>query len=162
MDSKSFRHISRRETRKINVGDVSVGGDSPISIQSMTNTLTSDPIATSDQISALVEAGADLVRVSCPDKESTKSLSTAELPTKPLSKRDSRVDMSKSPSKSPCPWHSMQCCSKIPRTSFLNRASPPLISAAWLNSWPKTPVSGREHRRIPKYLKRSFIQDSKY
>lgn len=75
MDSKSFRHISRRETRKINVGDVSVGGDSPISIQSMTNTLTSDPIATSEQVSALVEAGADLVRVSCPDKESTKSLS---------------------------------------------------------------------------------------
>ena len=66
--------IERRKTRQIMVGDVPVGGDSPVSVQTMTNTLTSDAQATIEQISSVVEAGADLVRVSCPDKDSTNAL----------------------------------------------------------------------------------------
>ena len=66
--------INRRKTRKIMVGNVPVGGDSPISVQTMTNTLTSEPEATLNQISQVVEAGADIVRVSCPDEASTKAL----------------------------------------------------------------------------------------
>ena len=64
----------RRITKQINVGTVKVGSKHPITVQSMTNTLTTDIEATVKQIKSLVEAGADLVRVSCPDKESTKSL----------------------------------------------------------------------------------------
>jgi (E)-4-hydroxy-3-methylbut-2-enyl-diphosphate synthase len=60
----------RRSTRPINVGKIAVGGDAPISVQSMTNTDTRDVAATTSQIAELAEAGADLVRVSCPDKES--------------------------------------------------------------------------------------------
>ena len=64
----------RRITKQINVGTVKVGSEYPITVQSMTNTLTTNVEATVKQIKSLVEAGADLVRVSCPDKESTKSL----------------------------------------------------------------------------------------
>ena len=67
--------IQRRPSRKIRVGSVEVGGDAPITVQSMTNTLTSDAAATIDQIRQLEEAGADIVRVSCPDVESTAALS---------------------------------------------------------------------------------------
>ena len=63
--------IERRPSRKIRVGSVEVGGDAPISVQSMTNTLTSDAAATIEQVRQLEEAGADIVRVSCPDEEST-------------------------------------------------------------------------------------------
>ena len=66
--------IIRRKTKTIKVGNVDVGGDSPISVQSMTNTLTKDVEATVKQINELVDEGADIVRVSCPDKESTESL----------------------------------------------------------------------------------------
>ena len=65
--------IQRRESRKIRVGNVEVGGDAPITVQSMTNTLTADADATIAQIRQLEEAGADIVRVSCPDKESTEA-----------------------------------------------------------------------------------------
>ena len=58
--------IQRRPSRKIRVGSIEVGGDAPISVQSMTNTLTSDAAATIDQIRQLEEVGADIVRVSCP------------------------------------------------------------------------------------------------
>ena len=68
--------IERRKSRQIHVGKVLVGGDAPISVQSMTNTLTSDAQATIRQIHALEEAGADIVRVSCPDVESTQALKT--------------------------------------------------------------------------------------
>jgi (E)-4-hydroxy-3-methylbut-2-enyl-diphosphate synthase len=68
--------IERRKSRKIRVGSVEVGGDAPITVQSMTNTLTSDAAATIGQIRDLEEAGADIVRVSCPDVESTAALST--------------------------------------------------------------------------------------
>ena len=71
---RPFRSIVRRKTRQIMVGDVPVGGDAPISVQTMTNTITSNTSATLEQISLVVEAGADLVRVSCPDKESTNAL----------------------------------------------------------------------------------------
>ena len=71
---RPFRMIERRKTRQIMVGDVAVGGDAPISVQTMTNTLTSDAQATIEQISSVAEAGADLVRVSCPDKDSTNAL----------------------------------------------------------------------------------------
>ena len=73
---RPWRAIDRRKSRKIRVGSVEVGGDAPITVQSMTNTLTADANATIGQIRALEEAGADIVRVSCPDEESTAALST--------------------------------------------------------------------------------------
>ena len=69
-----YREIKRRQSRKIWVGPVAVGGDAPISVQSMTNSPTSDAAATLRQIETLAEAGADFVRVSCPDEDSTKAL----------------------------------------------------------------------------------------
>jgi (E)-4-hydroxy-3-methylbut-2-enyl-diphosphate synthase len=74
MSIRPYRDIQRRKSRRIMVGSVPVGGDSPITVQSMTNTLTSDAAATIAQIRGLEEAGADLVRVSCPDEESTAAL----------------------------------------------------------------------------------------
>ena len=74
MSVRPYRDIERRQSRKIRVGDVEVGGDAPISVQSMTNTLTTDVNATVAQIHRLEEAGADIVRVSCPDRESTAAL----------------------------------------------------------------------------------------
>ena len=74
MEIRPHRIIRRRVTKVIKVGKVSVGGDSPITVQSMTNTLTTDTKGTIKQIHSLEEAGADIVRVSCPDEESTKSL----------------------------------------------------------------------------------------
>lgn len=71
---RPWRTIERRKSRQIRVGNVLVGGDAPISVQSMTNTLTSDAEATLAQIRAMEEAGADIVRVSCPDVESTQAL----------------------------------------------------------------------------------------
>jgi (E)-4-hydroxy-3-methylbut-2-enyl-diphosphate synthase len=71
---RPWRHIERRKSRQIMVGDVPVGGDVPIAVQSMTNTPTDDAAATIAQIKALEEAGADIVRVSCPDAASTKAL----------------------------------------------------------------------------------------
>lgn len=68
---RPWRMIERRRSRKIHVGPVAVGGDAPISVQSMTNTPTPDAQATIRQILALEEAGADIVRVSCPDEAST-------------------------------------------------------------------------------------------
>jgi len=74
MSVRPFRDIRRRKTKVINVGDVKIGGDSPISVQSMTNTLTTDVKATINQINDIAEEGADIVRVSCPDSESAKAL----------------------------------------------------------------------------------------
>ena len=74
MEVRPHRTILRRKTREIKVGNVSVGGNSSISVQSMTNTLTTDVKSTVKQINSLEEAGADIVRVSCPDEESTKAL----------------------------------------------------------------------------------------
>src|SRR5437762_8600650 len=74
MSIRAYRDISRRRSRKIRVGSVEVGGDAPISVQSMTTTVTADARATIDQVRALEEAGADIVRVSCPDEESTRAL----------------------------------------------------------------------------------------
>jgi (E)-4-hydroxy-3-methylbut-2-enyl-diphosphate synthase len=71
---RPWRAIDRRVSRKIRVGNVEVGGDAPITVQSMTNTLTADAEATIAQVRALEEAGADIVRVSCPDEESTAAL----------------------------------------------------------------------------------------
>ena len=71
MSIRPFRDIKRKKTKKINVGKVEVGGDAPISVQSMTNTLTTDVDATIKQINELTEAGADIVRVSWPDKDSS-------------------------------------------------------------------------------------------
>ena len=72
MEVRPHRIIKRKITKKITVGKVSVGGDSPISVQSMTNTLTTDIKGTIEQINSLDEAGADIVRVSCPDKNLQK------------------------------------------------------------------------------------------
>ncbi|MAI76749.1 MAG: 4-hydroxy-3-methylbut-2-en-1-yl diphosphate synthase [Pelagibacteraceae bacterium TMED65] len=74
MSVRPWRDIQRKKTKTIKVGSVEVGGDSPISVQSMTNTLTTDVRATVKQIKDLENVGADLIRVSCPDEESTHSL----------------------------------------------------------------------------------------
>ena len=74
MEIRPHRIIKRKKTKKIKVGKVSVGGNSTISVQSMTNTLTTDVKGTINQIHKLEEAGADIVRVSCPDESSTKAL----------------------------------------------------------------------------------------
>jgi (E)-4-hydroxy-3-methylbut-2-enyl-diphosphate synthase len=71
---RPWRAIPRRKSRKIRVGNLYVGGDAPILVQSMTNTLTGDAKATVEQIRRLEEAGADIVRVSCPDEESTAAM----------------------------------------------------------------------------------------
>ena len=74
MSIRPFRDIKRKKTKVINVGGVKVGGDNPISVQSMTNTLTTDIKATINQINEIQNEGADLVRVSCPDEDSSKAL----------------------------------------------------------------------------------------
>lgn len=74
MSVRPYRDIHRRKSRQISVGGVAVGGDAPITVQSMTNTLTSDAAATIAQIRELEAAGADIVRVSCPDEDSTAAL----------------------------------------------------------------------------------------
>ena len=74
MSIRPFRDINRKKTKVINVGKLKIGGDNPISVQSMTNTLTKNVSATVKQINEIEDAGADLVRVSCPDEESTKAL----------------------------------------------------------------------------------------
>jgi (E)-4-hydroxy-3-methylbut-2-enyl-diphosphate synthase len=71
---RPWRAITRRKSRQIHVGSVAVGGDAPITVQSMTNTLTADAAATIAQVRELEEAGADIVRVSCPDEASTAAL----------------------------------------------------------------------------------------
>ena len=74
MSLRPFRDIKRRKTKEIRVGKVKVGGDNPISVQSMTNTLTTDIKATIKQINEIQNEGADIVRVSCPDQLSSKAL----------------------------------------------------------------------------------------
>ena len=74
MSVRPFRDIKRRKTKEISVGKVKVGGNNPISVQSMTNTLTTDIKATIEQINKIQGEGADIVRVSCPDQESTIAL----------------------------------------------------------------------------------------
>ena len=74
MTVRAYREILRRKSRQIRVGKVPVGGDAPITVQSMTNTLTHDVAATVAQVKALEKAGADIVRVSCPDQESALAL----------------------------------------------------------------------------------------
>jgi (E)-4-hydroxy-3-methylbut-2-enyl-diphosphate synthase len=74
MSIRPYRHIERRKSRRIMVGNVAVGGDAPITVQTMTNSLTSDAGATIDQIRIAEEAGVDIVRVSCPDEASTAAL----------------------------------------------------------------------------------------
>ena len=74
MSIRPYRDIKRRKTKEIKVGKVKVGGDNPISVQSMTNTLTTNIKATINQINEIHNEGADIVRVSCPDENSTKAL----------------------------------------------------------------------------------------
>ena len=74
MSIRPFREIKRRKTKEIKVGHVKIGGSNPISVQSMTNTLTKDVKKTINQIKKIEEMGADIVRVSCPDEDSTKAL----------------------------------------------------------------------------------------
>lgn len=71
---RPWRNIERRKSRKIHVGPVEIGGDAPISVQTMTNTLTTDARGTIEQVNRCAEAGADIVRVSVPDKESAVAL----------------------------------------------------------------------------------------
>ena len=74
MSIRPWRDIERRTSRQIMVGDVPVGGDAPIAVQSMTNTDTADAEATLEQIERIAEAGADIVRVSCPNEDSTAAM----------------------------------------------------------------------------------------
>src|SRR5476649_932654 len=74
MSIRAYRDIHRRKSRQIMVGKVPVGGDAPITVQTMTNTITGDARATIEQIRGIVEAGADIVRVSCPDQDATKAM----------------------------------------------------------------------------------------
>ncbi|MEE9210062.1 MAG: flavodoxin-dependent (E)-4-hydroxy-3-methylbut-2-enyl-diphosphate synthase, partial [Kiloniellales bacterium] len=74
MSVRPYRDIYRRTSRQIRVGAMAVGGDALISVQSMTNTLTTDVKATIEQIHAMEEAGVDIVRVSCPDADSNRAL----------------------------------------------------------------------------------------
>jgi (E)-4-hydroxy-3-methylbut-2-enyl-diphosphate synthase len=74
MSIRPWRDITRRVSRQIMVGNVPVGGDAPITVQTMTNTPTSDAKATIDQIRRCEDAGVDIIRVSCPDEESTAAL----------------------------------------------------------------------------------------
>jgi (E)-4-hydroxy-3-methylbut-2-enyl-diphosphate synthase len=74
MSVRPYRDITRRKSRQIHVGRVPVGGDAPITVQTMTNTLTHDVEATVAQVLAAEAAGADIVRVSCPDQESALAL----------------------------------------------------------------------------------------
>ena len=74
MSVRPYRDIHRRKSRQIRVGSVLVGGDAPITVQTMTNTLTADAAATIKQIQEIEAAGCDIVRVSCPDEESTAAL----------------------------------------------------------------------------------------
>ena len=71
---RPWRQISRRKSREISVGDVKIGGDNPISVQTMTNTITADAKQTIAQVKNCAEAGAEIVRVSCPDTDSTMAL----------------------------------------------------------------------------------------
>tara|TARA_B100001027_G_scaffold215729_1_gene190321 strand:- start:441 stop:1544 length:1104 start_codon:yes stop_codon:yes gene_type:complete len=74
MSLRPYRDIKRKKTKIVRVGNIKIGGNNPISVQSMTNTITSDTLSTLKQIEKLVIEGADLVRVSCPDVESTQAL----------------------------------------------------------------------------------------
>ena len=74
MSIRPWRDVARRPSRQIMVGSVPVGGGAPVTVQTMTNTVTADVRATVDQIRRCEEAGADIVRVSCPDEESTRAL----------------------------------------------------------------------------------------
>ena len=76
MSIRPWRDIARRQSRQIMVGDVAVGGGAPVTVQTMTNTPTSDAKATIDQIRRCEEAGVDIIRVSCPDADSTAALKT--------------------------------------------------------------------------------------
>ena len=74
MNIRPFRNINRRVTKEIKVGNVKIGNNNPVSVQSMTNTLTSNSKSTINQINKISEMGADLVRVSVPDKDSSRAL----------------------------------------------------------------------------------------
>jgi (E)-4-hydroxy-3-methylbut-2-enyl-diphosphate synthase len=74
MEVRPHRTIERKKTKLVKVGNVSVGNNSIITVQSMTNTITSDILGTVKQINDLEDAGADIVRVSCPDEQSTAAL----------------------------------------------------------------------------------------
>ncbi|MCA0245742.1 MAG: flavodoxin-dependent (E)-4-hydroxy-3-methylbut-2-enyl-diphosphate synthase [Proteobacteria bacterium] len=75
MSIRPYRDIARRKSRRVMVGSVAVGGDAPITVQTMTNTLTADAEATIAQIRRCEEAGVDIIRVSCPDEDSTAAMS---------------------------------------------------------------------------------------
>ncbi|MBM3515331.1 MAG: flavodoxin-dependent (E)-4-hydroxy-3-methylbut-2-enyl-diphosphate synthase [Alphaproteobacteria bacterium] len=76
MSLRPYRQILRRKSRRVYVGRIAVGDGAPISVQSMTNTLTTDIAGTVAQVKALEAAGADIVRISCPDEESTAALAS--------------------------------------------------------------------------------------
>jgi (E)-4-hydroxy-3-methylbut-2-enyl-diphosphate synthase len=112
---RPWRNIERRKSRQIRVGRVLVGGDAPISVQTMTNTITSDVAATLEQIRRCAAAGADIVRVSTPDEASTRALKeiVAESPVPIVADIRSRR-----------PRRVRPVCASIPATSAMPAAWP--------------------------------------
>ena len=92
MSLRPYRDIYRRTIRQIHVGRVPVGGDAPITVQTMTNTIPSDVPATIAQINEVVEAGADIVRVSCPDEASSAALREIDAEIDQISVERGRLD----------------------------------------------------------------------
>ena len=92
MSVRAYRDIHRRKSRQIRVGNVLVGGDAPITVQTMTNTLTADAKATIEQIQRCEAAGVDIIRVSCPDVESTAALRQI-VDRLPVNRHDRAIDV---------------------------------------------------------------------
>lgn len=111
---RPWRMIERRKSRTIRVGGLEVGGDAPISVQTMTNTPTADAGATIDQIRRCEEAGADLVRVSCPDEDSTAAFRTI---AKAAGSRSSPTSISITSAGSRPPRPGPPACVSIPAIS---------------------------------------------
>ena len=115
MSVRPYRDIQRRKSRQIMVGTVPVGGDAPITVQTMTNTLTADAEATIAQIRALEEAGADIVRVSCPDEESTAALKAIVQGRRRCRSSPTSISTTSAPSRRP--RRAPPACASIPAIS---------------------------------------------
>ncbi len=128
MSVRPYRDIHRRKSRQIRVGTVPVGGDAPITVQSMTNTLTADAAATIEQIRRLEEAGADIVRVSCPDEESTAALPEIVQGGEGPDRRRHPLPLQARASRRPRP--APPACASIPATSASRERVREVVQAA--------------------------------
>ena len=131
MSIRPWRDIERRKSRQIMVGNVAVGGDAPVTVQTMTNTPTSDAKATIDQIRRCEEAGADIIRVSCPDVESTAALKRDR--PRGAACRSSPTSISTTSARSRRPTPAPPACASIPATSAPSERVREVIAAAKAN-----------------------------